>query len=153
MSQQTSEMVLTKTVTVDLPLEEAFRLYTEGIASWWPHATHSVEEERVETVVFEAGDGGRIYEQTKTGEEHVWGTVREWDPPSRIVHSWHPGRGADSAQEVQITFEPDDSGTRVELVHAGWERIGDRAAEMFSNYDSVSGWDLVLYKYVEQANA
>jgi uncharacterized protein YndB with AHSA1/START domain len=153
MSQQTSEMVLTRTVTVALPLEEAFRLYTEGIATWWPYSTHSVEEEQVETVVFEAKDGGRIYERTTSGEEHVWGSVLAWDPPTRVVHTWHPGRGEESAQEVQITFEPVGPGTRVELVHTGWERIGDRAAEVLSNYGSASGWDLVLGKYVEQADA
>jgi uncharacterized protein YndB with AHSA1/START domain len=151
MSQKTSEMVLTKAVTVDLPVEEAFRLYTEGVATWWPYSTHSVEGKNVETVAFETGDGGRIYERAKSGDEHVWGTVLAWDPPNRIVHSWHPGRGEDSAQEVEITFEPVDSGTRVELVHTGWEKIGDRAGRMFSNYDT--GWDLVLGKYVERANA
>jgi uncharacterized protein YndB with AHSA1/START domain len=151
MSQQTSEMILTKAVTVALPVEEAFRLYTEGIATWWPYATHSVEEENVVTVVFEAKDGGRIYERAKSGAKHVWGTVLAWDPPRRVVHSWHPGRGEDSAQEVEITFEPVDSGTRVELVHTGWEKIGDHAAEMFSNY--ASGWDFVLGKYVEEASA
>src|SRR5215210_1744962 len=151
MSQQTSEMILTKAVTVELPVEEAFRLYTEGLATWWPYSTHSVEEENLETVVFENGEGGRIYERAKSGEEHVWGTVLAWDPPSRIAHSWHPGRGEDSAQEVEITFEPVDSGTRVELVHTGWEKIGDGAAQMFSNYDT--GWDFVLGKYVERTNA
>jgi len=151
MSQQTSEMILTKAVTVELPVEEAFRLYTEGLATWWPYSTHSVEEENLETVVFENGEGGRIYERAKSGEEHVWGTVLAWDPPNRIVHSWHPGRGEDSAQEVEITFEPVGSGTRVELVHTGWEKIGDRAAQMFSNYDT--GWDFVLGNYVERTNA
>jgi hypothetical protein len=53
MSQKTSEMVLTKAVTVDLPVEEAFRLYTEGVATWWPYSTHSVEGKNVETVAFE----------------------------------------------------------------------------------------------------
>jgi uncharacterized protein YndB with AHSA1/START domain len=151
MSQQTSEMVLTKVVAVPLPVEEAFRLYTEGIATWWPYSTHSVEEENVETVVFEAEDGGRIYERARGGEEHVWGTVLTWDPPSRIVHSWHPGRGEDSGQKVEITFEPADPGTRVELVHTGWEKLGDRAGEMFSNYDT--GWDYVLGKFAERADA
>jgi uncharacterized protein YndB with AHSA1/START domain len=151
MSQQTSDMTLTKRVTVALTVEEAFSFYTEGIAAWWPYATHSVEEENVETVVFEGQNGGRIYERAKGGEEHIWGTVLAWDPPNRIIHSWHPGRGEDSAQEVQVTFVAVDSGTRVELVHSGWERIGDRATEMFSNYDS--GWDFVLGKYVERADA
>jgi uncharacterized protein YndB with AHSA1/START domain len=151
MSQQTSDMVLTKRITVDLPVEEAFELYTEGIANWWPYSTHSVEEEDVVTVVFEAREGGSIYERAKSGKEHVWGTVLAWDPPNRIVHTWCPGRGEDTAQEVEVRFEPAGSGTRVELVHTGWEKLADRAAETFKNYDS--GWDYVLGEYVERANA
>ena len=151
MSQQTGEMVLTKTITVGLPVEDAFRLYTEGIARWWPYATHSVEKENVETVVFEAREGGRIYERAKSGDEHVWGTVLTWEPPSKIVHSWHPSRSEDTAQRVEIRFGADGSGTRVELVHTGWEELGDRAAEMLGSYDS--GWDYVLGRYVERANA
>jgi uncharacterized protein YndB with AHSA1/START domain len=151
MSQRTSEMILTKVVTVEIPVEDAFRLYTEGIATWWPHATHSVAAESVEEVVFEAREGGRIYERAKSGEEHLWGTVVACDPPSRIVHTWHPGRDGDSAQEVEITFEQVASGTRLELVHTGWERTGEQAADMLANYDT--GWDFVLGRYVERANA
>jgi uncharacterized protein YndB with AHSA1/START domain len=148
-SQQTSELVLVKTIEVEAPVAEAFRLYTEGIATWWPFATHSVEEDDVETVVFDGREGGRIYERAKNGAEHLWGTVIAWDPPNRVVHTWHPGRGEETAQEVQISFEADGPGTRVELVHTGWEKVGDRAAEMFGNYDT--GWDYVLGKYVERA--
>jgi uncharacterized protein YndB with AHSA1/START domain len=150
MSQQTSEMVLRKTVTVALPVEGAFRLYTDGIASWWPYATHSVERQNVETVVFEAREGGRIFERAKSGEEHVWGTVLTWEPPSRIVHTWYPGRGEQTAQEVEIRFEPVEAGTRVELVHTGWESLGEQAAEVFGNYDT--GWDFVLGEYLGRAN-
>jgi uncharacterized protein YndB with AHSA1/START domain len=151
MTQQTSEMVLTKTVTVALPVEQAFQLYTEGIADWWPYATHSVEKESVETVVLEPSEGGRVYERAKGGVEHLWGTVVTWDPPSRIVHTWYPGRGEQTAQEVEVRFEPVDGGARVELVHTGWETLGDRVMEVFANYDT--GWDYVLGKYVERANA
>jgi uncharacterized protein YndB with AHSA1/START domain len=149
--QQTSEMVLTKSITVALAVEDAFRLYTEGIATWWPISTHSVEREDAETVIFEPGEGGRIYERTKSGGEHLWGTVLTWDPPNRIVHSWYPGRGEDTAQELEIRFQPQGSGTRVELVHTGWESLGEQAAEVFGNYDT--GWDLVLGEYLGRANA
>jgi uncharacterized protein YndB with AHSA1/START domain len=150
-AQRMSEMVLTKTVTVPLAVEDAFRLYTEGIATWWPVSTHSVEKEEAETVTFEPGEGGRIYEQTKSGDEHLWGTVLTWDPPSRIVHSWYPSRGEDTAQEVEITFERAGSGTRLELVHTGWETLGDQAVEVYGNYET--GWDYVLGRYVERAHA
>jgi uncharacterized protein YndB with AHSA1/START domain len=149
MNQQTSETAIRKTVTVACPAGQAFRLYTDQLASWWPYTTHSVEEENVETVVFEGREGGRFYERAKSGEEHTWGTVLVWDPPSRIVHSWHPGRGEETSQEVEVTFTPEENGTRVDLVHTGWTRLGDRMETTMANYQT--GWDLVLGRYVEAA--
>ncbi len=145
MSQQASEPVLRKTITVARPVEDAFRLYTEGIATWWPLETHSVGRRDAETCVLEPRHGGRLYERTSAGAEHHWGTVLVWDPPHRLVHTWHPGGDEASAQEVEIRFAPDGAGTRVELVHTGWEKLGDRAASVFQSYDS--GWDFVLGCY------
>jgi DNA-binding transcriptional ArsR family regulator/uncharacterized protein YndB with AHSA1/START domain len=149
--QQTTEMVLTKTITVGLPVDDAFRLYTEEMGSWWPFGTHSIGEQEVETVVFEPRDGGRIYERTKDGGERDWGSVVGWDPPRRLAHTWHLSRPEELAQHVEVRFEAEGSDTRVELVHTGWEKLGDRAAESFASYDS--GWDYVLGKYVGQGRA
>ena len=106
MSQPTSETVIRKAVIVSRPVEEAFRVFTEELAEWWPYATHSVEGENVDTVVFECSRGGRFYERAKDGTVHIWGTILTWDPPSRIAYSWHPGRSEETAQEVAITFTP-----------------------------------------------
>jgi uncharacterized protein YndB with AHSA1/START domain len=151
MNQQTSETAIRKVVMVRRPVEEAFRVFTEELAEWWPYVTHSVEKESVETVVFECSSGGRFYERAKDGTVHMWGTVLTWDPPSRIVYSWHPGRGEETAQEVAITFTPVGEGTQVELVHTGWEVLGDRMADVVASYET--GWDGVLARYVEAANA
>ena len=151
MSQQRSEAAIRKSVTVICSPDEAVRLYTERVASWWPHRTHSVEKDDVETVVFEPREGGRFYERTKNGEEHLWGVVLVWDPPARIVHTWHPGRGDDTGQKVELTFTPDGDGTRLELVHTGWERLGDRMEATMASY--MTGWDRVLGRYGEAANA
>ena len=142
MAQRTDIAPLIKTITVERPPDEAFRLYTEGIADWWPLKTHSVTAERAETAIFEGREGGRIFERSLDGEEHVWGTVVVWDPPHRFVHTWHPGRSDDTWQEVEMRFEPHGGGTRIELEHRGWENLGDRAAEVRTNYDT--GWDYVL---------
>ena len=150
MGQQTSETAIRKSVMVDRSVEDAFRLYTEQVATWWPYSTHSVGKDDVETVIFEGREGGRFYERTKKGDEHLWGTVLTWDPPRRVVHTWHPGRGEETAQEVEVAFTSGREGTRVELVHTGWERLGDRMAEAMANYDA--GWDVVLGRYVESAN-
>jgi uncharacterized protein YndB with AHSA1/START domain len=152
MSQQKSENAVRKSVTVNCSAEDAFRVFTAEIGSWWPfERIHSVAEADVETVVLEDAEGGRFYERTKTGQEHLWGTVLVWDPPDRLVCSWHPGRGEETSQQVEITFNRDGNGTRVDLVHTGWERLGDRAAEAMGSYES--GWDKVLGQYAVAANS
>jgi uncharacterized protein YndB with AHSA1/START domain len=150
-SQQMSEAAVRKSVSVDRPVEHAFRVFTEQVGSWWPYEkTHSVAEENVETVILEGRVGGRFFERTKTGEEHLWGTILVWDPPNRLVYSWHPGRGEETAQQVEITFTSEGAGTRVVLVHTGWEQLGERMAEAVASYDT--GWDAVLGRYVEAAS-
>jgi uncharacterized protein YndB with AHSA1/START domain len=149
MMQETTERVVRKSVTVAVPVERAFEVFTAEIATWWPLRTHAVDTERSEAVVLEGQVGGRLYERTPEGDEHVWGTVTAWDPPHRIVYSWHPGRGEETAQEVEITFTAEDDGTRVALRHYGWEKLGEHTDATISSYDE--GWDAVLGRYVEAA--
>lgn len=131
-----------KTLTVPLSPEKAFQLFTAGIATWWPLATHSVAEGKAETVIMEPRAGGRFYERTSDGKEAPWGEVRVWDSPRRLVYSWHPGRSADTAQEVELRFSPMGSGTRVDLDHRGWEVLGEKAAAARDSYDK--GWNRVF---------
>jgi uncharacterized protein YndB with AHSA1/START domain len=151
MSQQTSEVVITKSVTVRAPVERAFRVFTDEIDTWWPRHTHAVEPENAERVVMEGRAGGRLFERTANGEEHVWGIVLVWEPPHRLGYSWSPGRGEETAQEVEVTFTSLGNGTRVDLRHWGWEKLGDRMGEIVADYDE--GWDAVIGHFVEKANA
>jgi len=150
MSQQTSELVIRKSVTVDAPPQRAFRVFTEEIATWWPLRTHAVDTEHSDTVVMEGRVGGRLFERTPEGEEHLWGTIVTWDPPRRVTYSWHPGRGEETAQEVEVTFTPEGGGTRVDVAHYGWEKLEGRIEETMANYHE--GWDKVIGRYAEAAN-
>jgi len=149
MTQETSERVVEKSVTVSVPVERAFEVFTAEIGTWWPLRTHAVDTERSETVVMEGRVGGRLYERTPSGEEHVWGTLVAWEPPNRIVYSWHPGRGEETAQVVEITFGPEGEGTRVDIRHYGWERLGDRLEETIASYNE--GWNKVIAVYAQAA--
>ena len=149
MTQETSERVVEKSVTVSVPVERAFEVFTAEIGTWWPLRTHAVDTERSETVVMEGRVGGRLYERTPSGEEHVWGTLVAWEPPNRIVYSWHPGRGEETAQVVEITFGPEGEGTRVDIRHYGWEKLGDRLEETVASYNE--GWDKVIAVYARAA--
>ena len=138
-----------KQVTVRKPPAEAFRAFSDRIAEWWPLDTHAVDTERVASCAIEGLVGGRVFESYSEGSRSLWGTVRVWDPPNRVVFSWHPGRDAGSAQEVEIRFRASDEGTVVTLEHRGWETLKDRAADMWSRYDT--GWDYVFGTRYAQA--
>lgn len=136
---------ITKRVTVPLPPEAAFNRFTEGIGSWWPKKTHSVGQGEVENVILENGKGTRLYEQRKDGSTCQWGIITVWDPPHRVGFTWHPGREPDTAQEVAVSFTPTDGWTEIELVHSGWELLGEEAEKTRADYDK--GWDFVLERY------
>lgn len=138
-----------KSVSVRLTVEEAFRRFTTDIASWWPLSTHSVGQNRAETVVFETRRAGRIYERIQGGETATWGRVLEWDPPRHFAMSWHPGREPDTAQRVDVRFEAQAHGTDVVIVHTGWEALADEARETRESYDR--GWEPVLDRFVGAA--
>lgn len=136
-----------KQIVVERPHGEAFRLFTEGIGEWWPLRSHSVFEQRATRVVLEPRLGGRVYEVADDGAESDWGRVLAWDPPSSFAISWHPGREPETATEVRVRFEANGSGrTAIDLVHSGWEVLGDAAAATRDNYDG--GWDAVLGEYL-----
>ena len=131
-----------KSVVVPLPVDKAFRLFTDGVSGWWPFETHSIEGEKVERVVFDV-DARRLYEQAAGGVEHDWADITAWEPPHRFALNWRVNASA-PATEVEVRFAPDEAGgTRVELEHSGWNRRPDER----SNYDG--GWEFVLGKFVE----
>jgi len=133
-----------KTVSVSLAQAAAFERFARRITSWWPLATHSVGNDAAATVAFEPlAAGGRLVERLPTGEAHVWGTITAFEPPARLGFTWHPGRGEDNAQLIEVTFSPaGESSTLVRLVHTGWERLGDAGPQTRDSYDG--GWIFVL---------
>lgn len=136
---------LLKTTTVSLTPARAFELFTAGIHRWWPLDGHSVFEDRAVSVAFEPRVDGRLYETSDDGREAEWGRVVAWEPPSRLVFTWHPGRDASSEQEVEVLFASVAGGTRVELEHRDWHKLGAAAVETRSAYDT--GWESVLERY------
>ena len=55
--------------------------------------------------------------------------------------------------EIDVTFTASDAGTRVEVVHSGWERYGDLAQATRTEYDGENGWSRVLARYAEATEA
>lgn len=140
---------IVKEILVPVTPDQAFRRFTEEVRSWWPMVTHSVSQEDCRDVRFEvasqdraSGESLHLVEEDSRGKVHVWGTVHAWSPPNGFTMSWHPGRGPEEAQELEISFHPEGDSTRVRLVHRGWEVLGDRGPEVRGRYDE--GWMRVL---------
>lgn len=136
---------LHRSITVPWTPDVAFHRFTGKIAEWWPLRSHSVGEIRAERVVFEGRVGGRIYEVDRGGEEHTWGSVTGFDPPTRVAFTWHPGMAPETSQDVEVRFLAAEGGTRVELTHTGWERLGNLARKARKGYPI--GWAYVLLLY------
>jgi len=88
--------------------------------------------------------GGRLYEVWSDGSIHPYGEVRVWEPPHRVVHSWHVGHGPEESSEVELRFIALSPGeTRVELEHRDWERMsGEKARDVRERYNN--GWETVF---------
>ncbi len=135
-----------KRITVRCTPDQAFDLFTAGIARWWPLATHSVGLEDAANCAIEPRVGGRLFETDKAGSERQWGEVLVWEPPRRLVFTWHPGRAAETAQTVEVTFTGEGDVTVLRLEHRDWHRAGDHAEAVRNQYDQ--GWRAVLDSYI-----
>lgn len=138
-----------KSVTVARGIDDAFKLFTEGLASWWPFEGHSIGEERVKDVVFEPRAGGRVAEIWDDGSEHFWAEILAYEAPSRFVLAWKPNPDRPAPTEVEVRFVAEGDRTRVELEHRAWERLGDQGPDLRANYDG--GWLATLGRFAEAA--
>ena len=153
MNVQQTDLTIRKTGVVAATPEKAFQVFTEGIADWFPYETHSVEgmmgdDRSPETVVFETGPNGRIYERMTNGKEAHWAHVTAWEPPTRVVLAWQVNPDTPGPTEIEMRFTPEGDGTRFDFEHRGWDVLGAKAEESAGDY--ANGWVDVLGRY-EQA--
>lgn len=147
---ETTVAPVTKSIELRCTPEHAFEVFTDRLADWWPMDTYSVFGAG-SVPTFEGRDGGRIYEMSADGATADWGIVLEWDPPRRVIFTWSPGRDTVVSTEIEIRFEATGGGTRVELVHRGWERFGADANARRDAYDG--GWEAVLARFAAGVEA
>jgi len=139
---------VTRTADVDAPVEHAFRVFTEGIGTWWSPDHHLIEN--VTEMVFEPFVGGHIIDRSADGSECRWSRVLAYDPPRLVVFSWDINlqwqveTDPAKSSEVAVTFTADGpSRTRVVLTHRNLDRHGDGWEGM---RDAVGrGWSLAEF--------
>jgi uncharacterized protein YndB with AHSA1/START domain len=131
-------------LSIELPVTpaRAFEWFAPNFASWWPVATHSLGRSTTTEVQLQCEPGGAIEERSADGPWHRWGTVEAYEPGGRLRFNWHPGRDPESAQWVEVVFEPHAGGTRATLTHGGWEALGEIAPILRREY--AAGWQYVF---------
>lgn len=144
MTTSDQEIAVHRAVTVPLPRERTFELFTTRMGAFWP-AAHSIGPAELADVLVEPRVGGRWFERGVDDSECDWGRVAAWEPPVRVVLLWQIGadwkRDPTLETEVEVTFTEDGPGrTRVDLTHRHLERFGPHAEAMRAAFDSPGGW-------------
>lgn len=139
---------LVKTVEVPCGQETAFGVFLD-MGAWWPKdrfATSVMRGQSVQELRVEAREGGRILEVASDGQEHLWGTIRTYDPYGYLkldFHVPHPSEENPGFSTVEVRFTPlGEDRTEVELTQSNWEALGDVAEMVQSGYRQA--WDAIL---------
>jgi len=142
-------------ITVRAPIERAFRVFTDGLDTWWPRE-HHIGTAEMAVAILEPRAGGRWYELGVDGSECEWGLVLAWDPPSHLALSWHLDGDfrhdpeGDRASRVDVRFlAVADDITEVALEHSGLDRHGPTWTRL---RDRISrGWPADLERFARAA--
>jgi uncharacterized protein YndB with AHSA1/START domain len=149
------EIAVHRSITVPLPRERAFALFTTRMGAFWP-THHSIGSAAMADVLVEPRAGGRWYERGVDDSECDWGRVAAWEPPFRVVLVWQIGPDwkpdPDLETDVEVTFTEEEPGrTRVDLTHRHLERYGEHAEAMRAVFDSAGGWAGTIQAFAELA--
>jgi uncharacterized protein YndB with AHSA1/START domain len=145
-------------ITVEAPIERAFRVFTEDFGSFKPPEHNLLGVEIAETV-FEPRVGGHLYDRGVDGSECRWARVLAYDPPHRVLLSWDispqwqletdPQRT--SEWEVRFIAEAPDR-TRVEVEHRNLDRHGDGWEGVREGVAGDQGWPIYLQRFAAHLN-
>jgi uncharacterized protein YndB with AHSA1/START domain len=140
-------------IIVDVPIERAFKVFTERFDRIKPREHNMLGVDIAESI-FEPRGGGRVYDRGVDGSECQWGRVLAYEPPTRILFTWDisprwqietdPTRSS----EVEIRFVAEaERRTRVELEHRHLDRHGDGWQGLAEGVRGDQGWRLYLQRF------
>jgi uncharacterized protein YndB with AHSA1/START domain len=144
---------VSKTVTVDVPVHEAFTILIEDVGQWTPPGHTFLKNPEI--IAIEPRVGGRFYERAADGTEAVHGVITEIEPPRRMVMTWRVGANwqpildDEKASLIEFAFTEAAPGrTTVVLTHSQFHRHGEAAAQIHAAVDGPSPGD-TLGRYAE----
>jgi uncharacterized protein YndB with AHSA1/START domain len=134
-------MTIRKSIRVDCPCEQSFRIFCEEIGKWWPGGFGGKDAR----LTLEPRVGGSFYETRPDGSVYEIGKITAYRAPAVVAFTWR-APSWDVNTQVEIKFIPEGASTRVELEHSGWEQK-PALTDARKNYDS--GWETILGHYVK----
>jgi uncharacterized protein YndB with AHSA1/START domain len=155
MTHSATDTSIRASITVEAPIERAFKVFTEDFDRIKPREHNLLAVEIAETV-FERHEGGRIYDRGVDGSECPWARVLAYEPPDRVVFSWDISprwqieADHDKTSEVEVRFTAETPGrTRVELEHRHLDRHGEGWESERDGIAADAGWPLYLQRYAD----
>jgi uncharacterized protein YndB with AHSA1/START domain len=147
----TTAATVNKEIVVNVPIDEAFRAFTERFGDFKPRE-HNIMSSPIAETVFESKVGGHIYDRAEDGQECHWARILAFDPPTRVVFSWDIGptwqieTNHDNTSEVEVRFIAEAADrTRVELEHRHIDRHGPGWEGVRAGVEE--GWPVYLDRY------
>ncbi len=155
MSQQSTVTTVQRSVTVDVPIERAFNVFTQDFGRFKP-PEHNLLRVAIAETVFEARIGGSVYDRGVDGSECRWARVLRYEPPHRVVISWDISPSwqietdPDRTSEVDVRFIAETpERTRVELEHRHLDRHGEAWESVRDGVEGDQGWPLYLARFAD----
>lgn len=136
MAMATGGLAVRRSIVIEAPAERIWEEFTsaERMQRWF----------HCQRLVFEPWQGGRFEtEGYHHGVHYVFGgEVLTYAPPRELTVEWCwvPPRWPDISLLTFTLARQDERRTRVEIAHHGFERLGERAREIYDSFEA--GWDL-----------
>lgn len=132
-----------RSLTTRLTPGEAWQLFCEDLAIWWPVARVSLSAQSdgalPQSVVLSPQVDGTLREVLFDGREGVWATVTDAMAPNMIALDW--ALGTESVVPIIVRFEAETGGSRLTL------------RQMVDAPALAPMWDAVLERFAAAANA
>jgi len=143
------------TYTIEVPCDQkkAFEVFVD-MGSWWPLEKRSMSlmqgGQPAKSLQIDPKQGGNIMEIAHDDTEHLWGTIKSFDPHDFFSMDFHMGMPPETASLVEVRFTTlGENQTRVALTQSNWEAFGDMAEMMRDGYGS--SWGMIFEEAYKSA--
>jgi uncharacterized protein YndB with AHSA1/START domain len=153
-----AETAVRREITVAVPVEKAFEVFTGQFDRIKPRH-HNLLGVPIAETVLEPRVGGHIYDRGEDGSECRWSRVLAFEPPHRLVFSWDISlewkveTDPERCSEVEVQFLAEGDGTRVVLEHRHLDRHGEGWSTMGQAVSGEGGWPLYLQTFATVVSA